>query len=87
MYNRDNDKLTKQQTTEYVTHNYSLELEVDGEPVGERLRPDVRTHTQTDGQPENIMPPVPLSRINMLCISDSAVAVVIFAHNGQEQAT
>jgi len=31
-------------------------LEVYDKPVGDCLRP-ARTHTQTDGQPVNIMPP------------------------------
>jgi len=34
-----------------------LELEVDGKPVEECFRPNARTHAQTDGPSENIVPP------------------------------
>ena len=34
-----------------------LELEVDGKPVEECSRPNARTHAQTDGPSENIVPP------------------------------
>ena len=43
-----------------TTENYWNLEEIDGKPVGERLRPstqDERPHAQTNGQPENIMPP------------------------------
>ena len=35
----------------------ALPLQVDGKPVGERLRTVARTHARTDGQPENIVFP------------------------------
>ena len=40
--------------------DYKTQLEVDGKPVRECLRPGTHagTHAQTDGQPENITPPV-----------------------------
>jgi len=46
-----------------IKKNKIQKLGVDGKPVEECFRPDarkcVRTHAQTDGQTETIMPPGP----------------------------
>jgi len=49
--------LTHSLTHQNQAQKTRLELEVDDKPVEECFRPNARTHAQTDGPSENIVPP------------------------------